>query len=104
MPYYPQLTFNPMPIYFIFSCSFERWIDILISLDIPHCFFKAMRPAVKAGCDIYLEGQLIVSSLDDLSALQQFKNTLDTFFKEEAKSHYLSFLSGVPECVNLKTP
>ena len=93
-----------MPIYFIFSCSFERWLDILISLEIPPCFFKAIRPAVEGGYDIYLEGQLIVSSLDDLSDLQQFKNTLDTFFKEEAKSHYLSFLSGVSECVNLKTP
>ena len=81
MPYYPPLTFNPMPIYFIFSCSFERWIDIL-------------RPAIKSGYDIYLESSLIASSLDDLNALQQFKNTLDDFFKEESKSHYLSLMNG----------
>jgi len=94
MPYYPPLTFNPMPIYFIFSCSFERWIDILISLEIPNCFFKAVRSAIQPGYDIYLESHLIASSLDDLSALQQFKNTLDDFFKEEAKSHYLSLMNG----------
>ena len=104
MPYYPQLTFNPMPIYFIFSCSFERWIDILISLEIPHCFFKAVRSAVESGYDIYLESSLTVSSLDDLSALQQFKNALDDFFKEESKSHYLSLMNGVTEWTNLKTP
>lgn len=82
---------NPLEVYIVFKCHLESFVVLILNIDIPDCLFEKIK-STKANIDfIDFEGQILVTSFEDLKELEFFKLVLPRFLTRQEDAYHFDF-------------